>query len=392
MSFTISPASRLQVVQEYYFSTKLKQIAALKASGIPVLNLGIGSPDLAPSDATIEALIASAQKKENHAYQGYQGIPALREAFSQFYKTQYQVDIDPNTEILPLMGSKEGIMHIAMAYLEKGDVTLIPNPGYPTYQAACALTGAEVQSYELSEANGWLPDLDELAKRDLSKVKIMWVNYPHMPTGAKADWAFFEKLRDFALKHAILLVNDNPYSFILNDQPISMLSIPGMKEVAIELNSLSKSHNMAGWRIGAVLGKQSFLVPILTFKSNMDSGMFLPLQEAAVEALKADAHWFKQQNKIYSERQQVVFQLMDLLNCSYDPKQSGMFVWAKIPNTYGSGYELSDKILEENAVFITPGGIFGSQGNGYIRVSLCAPISLFESAIHRIKTHSNGIK
>lgn len=391
MSFTISPASRLQVVQEYYFSTKLKQIAALKASGIPVLNLGIGSPDLAPSDATIQALITSAQKKENHAYQGYQGIPALREAFAQFYQKQYQVDLNPNSEILPLMGSKEGIMHIAMAYLEKGDITLIPNPGYPTYQAACALTGAEVQSYELSEANGWLPDLDALAKRDLSQVKIMWVNYPHMPTGAKANKAFFEKLRDFALTHSILLVNDNPYSFILNDEPISMLSIPGMKEVALELNSLSKSHNMAGWRIGAVMGKQEFLAPILTFKSNMDSGMFLPLQEAATEALKADASWFKQQNEIYSARQKVVFQLMDLLNCSYDPQQSGMFVWAKIPSEYANGYELSDKILTENAVFITPGGIFGSQGNHYIRISLCAPISLFETAINRIKTQSNGI-
>ncbi|MHA8061242.1 pyridoxal phosphate-dependent aminotransferase [Aquirufa beregesia] len=392
MSFTISPASRLQVVQEYYFSTKLKQIAALKASGIPVLNLGIGSPDLAPSDATIQALITSAQKKENHAYQGYQGILQLREAFAQFYDKQYQVALDPNSEILPLMGSKEGIMHIAMAYLEKGDITLIPNPGYPTYQAACALTGAEVQSYELSEANGWLPDLDALAKRDLSKVKIMWVNYPHMPTGAKADKAFFEKLRDFALAHSILLVNDNPYSFILNDEPISMLSIPGMKEVALELNSLSKSHNMAGWRIGAVMGKQEFLAPILTFKSNMDSGMFLPLQEAAVEALQADSAWFKQQNEIYSARQKVVFQLMDLLNCSYDPKQSGMFVWAKVPAEYANGYELSDKILTENAVFITPGGIFGSQGNDYIRTSLCAPISLFETASKRIKTQSNGIK
>ncbi|RXK50820.1 pyridoxal phosphate-dependent aminotransferase [Aquirufa rosea] len=391
MSFHISPASRLEVVKEYYFSTKLKQIAALKASGIPVLNLGIGSPDLAPSDATIQALVESAQKKENHAYQAYQGIPALRTAFANFYQKHYQVNLDPNGEILPLIGSKEGIMHIAMAYLEKGDITLIPNPGYPTYQAACALTGAEVQSYELTEANGWLPDLVELAKRDLSRVKIMWVNYPHMPTGAQANVAFFEKLRDFALTHSILLVNDNPYSFILNQHPNSMLSIPGMKEVAIELNSLSKSHNMAGWRIGAVLGQQKFLAPILTFKSNMDSGMFLPLQEAAVKALESNEVWFAQQNKIYAARQKVVFQLMDLLECSYDPNQSGMFVWAKVPSKYKDGYELSDKILDENAVFITPGGIFGSQGNAYIRISLCAPISLFETAIQRIKTQSNGI-
>ena len=391
MSLHISTASRLNSVEEYYFSTKLKQIAQFKAEGIPVINIGIGSPDLAPSQKTIDALTAAAANPNNHAYQGYQGIPALRKAFTDFYATHYQVTLNSDSEVLPLIGSKEGIMHIAMAYLEAGDETLIPNPGYPTYQAACSLAGAKVLTYELSEKTGWLPDLKALELRDLSKVKIMWVNYPHMPTGAKADHVFFEELRKFALKHSILIVNDNPYSFILNDKPISMLSVPGMMEVGIELNSLSKSHNMAGWRIGALLGKSEFLNPVLKFKSNMDSGMFLPLQLAAVEALSADIKWFEQQNEIYKSRQKRVFELLDLLGCTYDKAQSGMFVWAKTPDNFSSGYALSDQILIENAVFITPGGIFGSQGNEYIRISLCAKEEIFKEVIQRIKSKSNGI-
>ena len=391
MSLHISTASRLNSVEEYYFSTKLKQIAQFKAEGIPVINIGIGSPDLAPSQKTIDALTAAAANPNNHAYQGYQGIPALRKAFADFYATHYQVALNSDSEILPLIGSKEGIMHIAMAYLEAGDETLIPNPGYPTYQAACSLAGAKVLTYELSEKTGWLPDLKALELRDLSKVKIMWVNYPHMPTGAKADHAFFDELRKFALKHSILIVNDNPYSFILNDKPISMLSVPGMMEVGIELNSLSKSHNMAGWRIGALLGKSEYLNPVLKFKSNMDSGMFLPLQLAAVEALSADIKWFEQQNEIYKSRQKRVFELLDLLACTYDKGQTGMFVWAKTPDNFSSGYALSDQILIENAVFITPGGIFGSQGNEYIRISLCAKEEIFKEVIQRIKSKSNGI-
>ena len=390
MSLQISTASRLNSVEEYYFSTKLKQIAQFKAEGIPVINIGIGSPDLAPSQKTIDALTAAAANPNNHAYQGYQGIPALRKAFADFYRTHYQVALNSDSEVLPLMGSKEGIMHISMAYLEAGDETLIPNPGYPTYQAACSLAGAKVIPYELSEKTGWLPDLKALELRDLSKVKIMWVNYPHMPTGAKADHVFFDELRKFALKHSILIVNDNPYSFILNDKPISMLSVPRMMEVGIELNSLSKSHNMAGWRIGALLGKSEFLNPVLKFKSNMDSGMFLPLQLAAVEALSADTKWFEQQNVLYKSRQKLVFELLDLLGCTYDKAQTGMFVWAKTPNNFSSGYELSDQILVENAVFITPGGIFGSQGNEYIRISLCAKEEVFKEVIQRIKTKSNG--
>ena len=391
MSLHISTASRLNSVEEYYFSTKLKQIAQFKAEGIPVINIGIGSPDLAPSQKTIDALTAAAANPNNHAYQGYQGIPALRKAFTDFYATHYQVTLNSDSEVLPLIGSKEGIMHIAMAYLEAGDETLIPNPGYPTYQAACSLAGAKVLTYELSEKTGWLPDLKALELRDLSKVKIMWVNYPHMPTGAKADHVFFEDLRKFALKHSILIVNDNPYSFILNDKPISMLSVPGMMEVGIELNSLSKSHNMAGWRIGALLGKSEYLNPVLKFKSNMDSGMFLPLQLAAVEALSADIKWFEQQNEIYKSRQKRVFELLDLLGCTYDQAQTGMFVWAKTPDNFSSGYALSDQILIENAVFITPGGIFGSQGNEYIRISLCAKEEIFKEVIQRIKSKSNGI-
>ena len=391
MSLHISTASRLNSVEEYYFSTKLKQIAQFKAEGIPVINIGIGSPDLAPSQKTIDALTAAAANPNNHAYQGYQGIPALRKAFIDFYGTHYQVTLNSDSEVLPLIGSKEGIMHIAMAYLEAGDETLIPNPGYPTYQAACSLAGAKVLTYELSEKTGWLPDLKALELRDLSKVKIMWVNYPHMPTGAKADHVFFEELRKFALKHSILIVNDNPYSFILNDKPISMLSVPGMMEVGIELNSLSKSHNMAGWRIGALLGKSEYLNPVLKFKSNMDSGMFLPLQLAAVEALSADIKWFEQQNEIYKSRQKRVFELLDLLACTYDKGQTGMFVWAKTPDNFSSGYALSDQILIENAVFITPGGIFGSQGNEYIRISLCAKEEIFKEVIQRIKSKSNGI-
>ena len=382
---TVNPASRMNLVQEYYFSTKLKQIAEMRNSVIDVLNLGIGSPDLPPSAQTIEALANTAQNPKNHAYQSYVGIPALREAMANFYQNAYGVKLNPANEILPLIGSKEGIMHISMAYLEAGDEVLVPNPGYPTYRAASLLTGATVVDYDLSEENGWLPDLQKLAKKDLSKVKLIWVNYPHMPTGAKANKAFFEELRDFASTNNILIVNDNPYSFILNDNPQSILAVEGMKEVAMELNSLSKSHNMAGWRVGMLTGKGDFINPVLRFKSNMDSGMFLPLQMAAVMALQNDKAWFKELNKTYKIRQQKVFEMMQLLECQYDKNQMGMFVWAKIPTKYQTGYELSDEILEKAAVFVTPGGIFGTAGDGYIRTSLCAEVSVFEEAILRIR-------
>jgi LL-diaminopimelate aminotransferase len=380
----IKPASRMDLVQEYYFSTKLKQIAEMRAKGIDVLNLGIGSPDLPPSSETIEALAVAAQNPKHHAYQSYVGLPALREGFANFYQTFYGVELNPNNEILPLIGSKEGIMHISMAYLEAGDEVLVPNPGYPTYRAASLLTGATVVDYDLSEDNNWLPDLKALAKKDLSKVKLMWVNYPHMPTGAKGTMAFFEELRDFALAQNILVINDNPYSFILNENPQSMLSVEGMKEVGLELNSLSKSHNMAGWRVGMLAGNAEAIQNVLKFKSNMDSGMFLPLQMAAVQALQNPKSWYDDLNKIYKIRQEKVFEMMDILDCQYDKQQSGMFVWAKIPAKYKNAYELSDEILEKSAVFITPGGIFGSAGDGYIRASLCADVSVFEEAIKRI--------
>ena len=377
----------MDLVQEYYFSTKLKEIAEMNAQGQNVLNLGIGSPDLAPSENTILALKTAAENPKNHAYQSYVGIPALRQTFADWYLRYFGVELNPANEILPLLGSKEGIMHIAMAYLETGDEVLLPNPGYPTYRSASLLAGATLVDYELSEENGWLPDLAELEKKDLSKVKLMWLNYPHMPTGAKANLPFFEELVSFAKKHNILLVNDNPYSFILNEDYLSLLSVPGAKEIALELNSLSKAQNMAGWRVGLLAGGKELIANVLRFKSNMDSGMFLPIQLAAVEALKADESWYESLNEIYKIRQKKVFEIMDLLGCVYDNNQTGMFVWAKIPNKWKDSYALSDEILYKAKVFITPGGIFGSQGNNYLRISLCAEVELFEKAIERIKVN-----
>ena len=382
---SIKVASRLDSIHEYYFSKKLKEIADLNAAGKNVLNLGIGSPDLPPSVPAIEKLVETARLPTSHAYQGYVGVLALREAMSVFYKKHYDVSLNPVNEILPLLGSKEGIMHICMTYLETGDEALLPNPGYPTYRAAVTLAGAKCVDYNLTETNGWLPDLEKLAKQDLSKVKLMFVNYPHMPTGAKGTKAFFEELVVFAKQHNILIINDNPYSFILNEHPLSILSVEGAKDIALELNSLSKSHNMAGWRVGMLAGKAEFLSDVLRFKSNMDSGMFLPVQIAAIEALKADKEWYLDLNDEYRRRQQKVFVLLSLLGCTFDEHQTGMFVWAKIPPQYQTGFELSDEILHGANVFITPGGIFGNQGDGYIRSSLCARESVFEEAIERVK-------
>lgn len=386
----IKAASRLNSINEYYFSKKLKEIADMNATGQQVINLGIGSPDLPPSVQTISKLIDSAKMPTSHAYQGYIGVPALRNAMADFYKKHYQVELNPANEILPLLGSKEGIMHVCMTYLEAGDMALIPNPGYPTYRAAVTLTGADCVEYHLSEEAYWLPNYEELEKMDLSKVKLMFVNYPHMPTGAESTEKAFQDIVNFGKKHNILIINDNPYSFILNDAPLSILAVEGAKEVALELNSLSKSHNMAGWRVGMLCGKAEYLSDILRFKSNMDSGMFLPVQLAAVEALNADIEWFNQLNDIYRERQKMVFRLMDLLGCNYNPHQKGMFVWAKTPPQYKTGFELSDKILYDARVFITPGGIFGSNGDGYIRASLCAKVEVFEAAIERIKNALAG--
>lgn len=384
MTPIISTASRLGNVEEYYFSIKLKQIAQMRAEGKNVLNLGIGSPDLPPSEATVDALIASAKRQDTHAYQSYQGIPELRRAFADWYWEYFSVRLNPDKEILPLIGSKEGIMHISMSYLEAGDEVLVPNPGYPTYRSVSLLTGATVKDYDLVEAKNWQADLDALGKQDLSKVKIMWVNYPNMPTGAQVDPAYFKDLVAFAKAHKILLVNDNPYTFILNENPMSLLSVPGAMEVALELNSLSKAHNMAGWRVGMLAGAAEYLEPVVRFKSNMDSGMFKPIQEAAVKALQNPPSWYTELNDVYRARRKEVFALLDLLECSYDTQQVGMFVWAKIPNYYTDGYALSDAILDSTHVFITPGGIFGSQGNGYIRVSLCADAKVFQEANTRI--------
>lgn len=381
-----STASRLHGVEEYYFSQKLKQIAALRAQGHHVLNLGIGSPDMAPSTEAVEVLAHHSRQPHNHAYQSYVGLPELRRAFADWYRRHFGVVLDPEREILPLMGSKEGILHIAMTYLEAGDTVLIPNPGYPAYKAASLLTGATAREYPLEERNGWLPDLEALEKQDLSTVKLMWVNYPHMPTGALANRAFFERLVAFAHRHHILLCHDNPYSFILNAHPLSLLATEGAKEVSLELNSLSKSHNMAGWRIGMLAGRADCLNDVLRFKSNMDSGMFKPLQMAAVEALNASEAWYASINAEYGRRRETVFRLLQQLDCTFSRDQAGMFVWARISEHYADGFALSDAVLERARVFITPGGIFGSAGKHYVRVSLCSPKALFEEALERLRS------
>ncbi|MEM1119038.1 MAG: aminotransferase class I/II-fold pyridoxal phosphate-dependent enzyme [Bacteroidota bacterium] len=381
----IATADRLGEVKEYYFSTKLREIARMNAAGKQVINLGIGSPDMSPPKEVLETLAIESQRTGVHGYQSYVGIPELRTAFADWYRTHFKVELDAATEVLPLIGSKEGIMHISMTYLQAGDEVLIPNPGYPAYRAVANLTGAKIREYKLAAENSWLPDLKALAQEDLSKVKIMWVNYPHMPTGTQANEAFYKKLIAFAKEQQILVCNDNPYSFILNDNPFSILSVEGAKEVALELNSLSKAHNMAGWRIGMLGGASHYIQNILRFKSNMDSGMFRPVQLAAVKALSLDKKWYQTLNKAYRQRQQKAFELMDLLDCQYDKNQTGLFVWAKIPAKYKNAFELSDEILYGANVFITPGSIFGSQGDQYIRASLCSTVEVFEESINRIK-------
>jgi len=381
----IQKAKRLSGIGEYYFSQKLREIELLNQQGKNIINLGIGSPDLPPHPSVIEVLQMEAAKPNTHAYQSYKGSPILRNAIADWYLKWYQVDLNPDTEILPLIGSKEGIMHICMTYLNEGDQVLIPNPGYPTYTSAVKLAGGIPISFELKEENNWEPDFVLLEKMDLSKVKLMWVNYPQMPTGRMPSDDLFTNLVSFGLKHNILICHDNPYSFVLNDHPMSLLKVSGAKEVVIELNSLSKSQNMAGWRVGMICGSKEKIDDILTFKSNMDSGMFLPIQLAAAKALSLGTEWYDGINEIYFERRKKVFELLDQLNCTYSKEQVGMFVWAKIPSTSKDGYALSDQILYESNVFITPGGIFGSAGNNYIRVSLCGAIEKFVEAIKRIE-------
>lgn len=384
MNWTLS--NRLEGIGEYYFATKLREIAELNKAGKQIINLGIGSPDLPPHPDVIKTLQEEAAKDNVHAYQSYNGSPVLREAIAEWYKKYYEVDnIDPAKEILPLLGSKEGIMHICMTYLNQGDQVLIPNPGYPTYTSAVKLAGGTPLYYELTAENNWAPNFDSLEKSDLSKVKLMWVNYPQMPTGQQPNKSLFEKLVAFGKQHHILICHDNPYAFILNNHPESLLAVEGAKEVVIELNSLSKSQNMAGWRVGMLIAGEDRVNEILRFKSNMDSGMFLPVQLAAAKALSLDQSWYDSVNKIYTERREKVFELLDLLDCTFSKTQVGMFVWAKIPAIYKDGYALSDKVLYDANVFITPGGIFGTAGNNYIRVSLCGSMEKFNEAIKRVK-------
>jgi aspartate/methionine/tyrosine aminotransferase len=378
-------AKRLEGIGEYYFSQKLREIDAMNKAGRNVINLGIGSPDQPPHADVINTLHEEALKPNQHGYQNYKGSPLLRKAISSWYEKWYGVQLDADSEILPLIGSKEGIMHICMTYINPGVKVLIPNPGYPTYRAAAAIAGGDIIEYELREKDNWLPDLEKLGQLVGGRGALMFVNYPHMPTGKLPTKEFFIQLVAFAREKNILLVHDNPYSFILNDEPMSLLSVDGAKDVAIELNSLSKSHNMAGWRIGMLCGSKQRVDEVLRFKSNMDSGMFLPLQLAAVKALELGAEWYAGVNAVYIARRKKVYDLLGSLGCSFDEKQAGLFVWASIPAKYKDGYQLSDEVLHNANVFITPGGIFGSAGDKYVRVSLCATEEKIEEAIERIR-------
>ena len=380
-------AKRLDGIGEYYFSQKLREIDELNRQGKNVINLGIGSPDLPPHPEVIRVLQEESAKPNVHAYQSYKGSPVLRNAVAAWYRQWYGVELNPDTEVLPLIGSKEGIMHICMTYLDDGDGALVPNPGYPTYRSAVKLAGGTCVDYSLTEEGGWYPDFGELERLvvDHGRIKLMWVNYPHMPTGKLPDRGLFERLVAFGKKHDILICHDNPYSFILNETPMSLLSVPGAKDVVIELNSLSKSQNMAGWRVGTLTGAKERVDEVLRFKSNMDSGMFLPVQLAAAKALSLGKDWYDGVNAVYRDRRGKVFELLELLGCAFSGDQVGMFVWAKIPAAYADGYALSDRILQDAGVFITPGGIFGPAGTGYVRVSLCSTKEKLQESIDRIQ-------
>jgi len=379
----IKAAKRLDTVQEYYFSKKLREVRGLAAAGKPIINMGIGSPDLQPPAKVLAAISSSLEDATAHKYQSYQGLPELREAIATFYQNKFAVVANPEDEVLPLMGSKEGIMHISMAFLNEGDKVLIPNPGYPTYTSVTKLVGATPLFYDLDAVHQWQPNFKALEALDLTAVKMMWVNYPHMPTGTNATLDTFKQLVAFGKKHNILIINDNPYSFILNDNPISILQVAGAKEVALELNSLSKTFNMAGWRVGMLLGNATYINEVLKVKSNMDSGMFYGIQKGAIEALQLSDDWFLQQNKIYEERRAFIWQLADKLNATYDTNATGLFVWAKIPEG-ATSEEVTDKILYEHDIFITPGTVFGSQGEGYIRFSLCVTSTIIQEALARL--------
>lgn len=383
----VAPAHRVSEVKEYYFSKKLREVAQLNAEGKDIISLGIGGPDRPPHKDVIETLCTEAAKPGNHSYQPYVGIPELRKAYSAWYKSHYNVTLDPNTEIQPLIGSKEGILHISLAFLNPGDGVLIPNPGYPTYTSVSRLVGAEIFNYNLTEDGCWEPDFEELEKLPLERIKLMWVNYPHMPTGKRASMELYSKIVAFGKKHGIVIVNDNPYSFILNDNPISLLSVDGAKDIAIEMNSLSKSHNMAGWRMAMLASNAEFVQWILKVKSNIDSGQFKPMMLAAVKALQCDDDWYAEVNATYSRRRLIAEQIMNCLGCKFDSSQSGLFLWGRIPDSEDSSEALADRILHGARVFITPGFIFGSNGERYIRISLCATEERMTEALHRIKDY-----
>jgi len=385
---SIQPANRLQQVTEYYFSRKLKEVARLNAEGLDIISLAIGSPDMPPSPQTIETLCAVAHDANAHGYQPTMGTPELRKAMSDFYRRWYGVDLDPQTEIQPLIGSKEGILHTTLAFVNPGEQVLVPNPGYPTYTSLSKLLGAEVVNYDLKETDGWQPDFDQLENMDLSRVRLMWTNYPNMPTGGAARRKTYERLVSFSQNHGIVVVNDNPYSFILNDHPLSLLQVDGAKECCIEFNSMSKSHNMPGWRVGLCASNAQFIQWILKVKSNIDSGTFRGIQLAAAEAYKNSEEWHREANiTTYHRRRQLAEQIMKTLHCEYDPNQVGMFLWGKIPAHYANAEELTERVLHEARVFITPGFIFGTNGERYIRISLCAKDERIKEALQRIKKH-----
>ena len=381
----IEPAQRVSMVKEYYFSKKLKEVARLNAEGRDIISLGIGGPDRPPHARVVDTLCEYAHRSDTHGYQPYVGPVELRQAYADWYRRWYGVELNPANEIQPLIGSKEGILHITLAFVNPGDGVLVPNPGYPTYTSVSRLAGAEIFTYNLKEENAWYPDFDELESLPLDRIKLMWVNYPNMPTGAPATHELYEKIVDFGRRHNILIVNDNPYSFILNDNPISMLSVDGAKDVVIELNSLSKSHNMAGWRMAMLASNAQFVEWVLKVKSNIDSGQFRPAMLAAVEALKCDSDWFDELNAVYARRRRVAERIMDALGCTFDPRQRGLFLWGKIPDAAESSEKFADNILYNARVFITPGFIFGSNGERFIRISLCATEEKMEEALTRIK-------
>ena len=381
----IQPSQRVQQIKEYYFSTKLKEIAALRAQGVDIISLGIGGPDLPPPASVMDTMAEAVHDPANHGYQSYVGIPELRQAFARWYKKWYGVDLNPDTEVLPLIGSKEGVTHITLAFVNPGDKVLIPDPGYPTYTSISRMAGAEVITYDLVEENGWQPDFEALERLDLNGVKLMWMNYPHMPTGAKARRETFEKAIDFGRRHGIVIIHDNPYSFILNPEPMSIMSVPGAMDIAIELNSLSKSHNMPGWRVGVAVSNPTFLSWMLRIKSNIDSGQFKPLMLAAARALEEGPEWHDALNKAYASRRAIAEEIMTELGCTFDPSQSGLFLWGRIDDPSVSSEQLADRILAEARVFVTPGFIFGHNGDRYIRISLCAPEDKLTEALQRIR-------